>query len=88
MASGWLKLLLLKEEKKWKKDFRVDLVQMKYELEELEGDLKGLSARLNNPKFVASAPEEVVAETRDAQTATLQEADKLRNALARLATAG
>jgi valyl-tRNA synthetase len=69
-------------------DIAAERARLEKTLAKLEGDLKGLSARLNNPKFVASAPEEVVAETRDAQASTVQEADKLRDALARLATAG
>jgi hypothetical protein len=40
------------KEKKWKKDFRVDLVQMKYELEEEEGDLKAKRAKRKNKDMV------------------------------------
>jgi valyl-tRNA synthetase len=46
--------------------------------------MKGLAARLGNPRFVASAPEEVVEETREALTLAEAEAARLRAALARL----
>jgi valyl-tRNA synthetase len=54
-------------------------------LGKLEKDLGGLRGRLNNPKFVASAPEEVVEENREQLAAGEAEAAKLAAALARLA---
>ncbi|MFC2966668.1 valine--tRNA ligase [Acidimangrovimonas pyrenivorans] len=57
-------------------------------LEKLEKDLGGLRGRLNNPKFVASAPEEVVDETRERLEQGEDEAAKLKAALARLAEVG
>jgi valyl-tRNA synthetase len=53
-------------------------------LEKLEKDLGGLRGRLGNPKFVESAPEEVVEETREKLAQGEDEAGKLRAALARL----
>ncbi len=57
-------------------------------LEKLEKDMNGLRGRLNNPKFVASAPEEVVEENRELLAAGEAEGAKLRTALARLADLG
>ena len=48
-------------------------------------ELGGLRGRLNNPKFVASAPEEVVAEAKANLAAREEEEVKLNEALARLA---
>ncbi len=57
-------------------------------LEKLDKDIAGLKGRLSNPKFVASAPEEIVGETRETLAEAEEEAGKLRAALARLAEAG
>ncbi|GHE06385.1 valyl-tRNA synthetase [Defluviimonas sp. 20V17] len=57
-------------------------------LEKLEKDMGGLRGRLNNPKFVASAPDEVVEETRERLAQGDEEAGKLKAALARLAEVG
>jgi len=57
-------------------------------LEKLEKEIGGMTGRLNNPKFVQSAPEEVVAETRANLAARKDEAEKLRDALNRLAEIG
>ena len=54
-------------------------------LAKLEKDLKGLRGRVNNPKFVASAPPEVVEEARELLTEKESEATRLNAALARLA---
>ena len=53
-------------------------------LAKLEKEIGGLSGRLNNPKFVESAPEAVVAETRANLAAREEEAEKLKAALVRL----
>ena len=45
----------------------------------------GLKGRLSNPKFVESAPEDVVEETRELMVLKEAEAVRLRTALARLA---
>ncbi|MCR8722964.1 valine--tRNA ligase [Frigidibacter sp. ROC022] len=57
-------------------------------LAKLEKDLAGLNGRLKNPKFVESAPEDVVEETRELQTQKSEEAGRLKAALARLAELG
>ena len=54
-------------------------------LEKLEKDLGALRGRLNNPRFVASAPEEIVEENREKLALGDDEAGKIRAALARLA---
>ncbi|ARE39307.1 Valyl-tRNA synthetase [Rhodovulum sp. P5] len=51
----------------------------------LQKELGGLEGRLKNPKFVASAPEEVVEETKELAEAKRNEAGKLSAALSRLA---
>ncbi|WP_172331788.1 valine--tRNA ligase [Mangrovicoccus sp. HB161399] len=54
-------------------------------LAKLEKEEKGISGRLKNPNFVASAPEDVVEETRERAAQIAEEAGKLRDALGRLA---
>jgi valyl-tRNA synthetase len=54
-------------------------------LAKLEKDIAGLNGRLGNPRFVASAAEEVVAETREQLADRTDEAARLRAALAQLA---
>ncbi len=70
----------------------IDVAEEKARLEKtlgkLEKEIGGLRGRVNNPKFVASAPEEVVAEARDNLGLREEEAEKLRAALARLAELG
>ncbi|GGE59960.1 valine--tRNA ligase [Actibacterium pelagium] len=67
----------------------IDIAEEKARLEKTLGKLAkeigGLNGRLNNPKFVASAPEEVVEEARANLAARQGEADKLQAALDRLA---
>ncbi len=57
-------------------------------LTKLEKELKGLRGRVNNPNFTASAPPEVVAETRANLALREDEESKLKTALARLAELG
>ncbi|MCB2117241.1 MAG: class I tRNA ligase family protein, partial [Rhodobacteraceae bacterium] len=57
-------------------------------LEKLEKDMGGLRGRLNNPKFIESAPEEIVEETREKLELGEDEAAKLKAALKRLADIG
>jgi valyl-tRNA synthetase len=59
---------------------RLDKVMLK-----LDKEIKGLSGRVNNPKFVASAPPEVVEEARVNMAEREEEATQIRAALARLA---
>ena len=67
----------------------IDVGEEKARLEKTLGklakELGGLRGRLNNPKFVASAPEEVVAEAKANLAAREEEEAKLNEALARLA---
>jgi valyl-tRNA synthetase len=70
----------------------IDVGEEKARLEKtlgkLEKELGGLRGRLNNPKFVASAPDEVVDEARENLALREEEEGKLRAALARLAELG
>ena len=70
----------------------IDVAEEKARLEKSLGklgkELGGLRGRLNNPNFVASAPEEVVAETREALAVKEDEEAKLKAAVARLAELG
>ncbi|WP_171131420.1 valine--tRNA ligase [Ruegeria sp. HKCCA5014] len=67
----------------------IDIGAEKERLEKAKGklakELGGLRGRLDNPKFVASAPEEVVAEAKANLAAREEEEAKLNEALARLA---
>ncbi|NRB05802.1 MAG: valine--tRNA ligase [Rhodobacteraceae bacterium] len=66
----------------------IDIEEEKARLEKTLGklakELGGLRGRLNNPKFVASAPDEVVAETQANLAAREEEDAKLKEALDRL----
>ncbi|WP_071672852.1 valine--tRNA ligase [Nioella nitratireducens] len=70
----------------------IDVDEEKARLEKVLGklakELGGLRGRLNNPKFAASAPEEVVEETRENLAAREEEEAKIKDALARLAEIG
>jgi valyl-tRNA synthetase len=70
----------------------IDVGEEKARLEKtlgkLEKELGGLRGRLKNPKFVESAPEDVVAETRENLALREEEEAKLRAALDRLAELG
>ncbi len=57
-------------------------------LDKLAKEIGGLNGRLNNPAFVASAPEDVVDEARANLEARQDEAAKLQAALSRLAEIG
>jgi valyl-tRNA synthetase len=69
-------------------DIAEEKARLSKSLEKLEKDLNGLRGRLNNPNFVASAPEEVVDETREKLQQGDEEASKFRAALSRLAEVG
>ena len=53
-------------------------------LAKLEKEIGGLRGRLSNPKFVESAPEEIVDETRENLAQREEEEGKIRAALDRL----
>lgn len=54
-------------------------------LGKLAKDIGGLSGRLNNPKFIASAPADVVEENRELLSQKQEEEARIHSALARLA---
>ncbi|OSP56175.1 valine--tRNA ligase [Pseudoruegeria sp. SK021] len=54
-------------------------------LGKLAKDIGGLKGRLNNPKFIASAPDEIVEENRELLSQKQQEEARIHSALARLA---
>jgi len=66
----------------------IDIAEEKARLEKTLGklakELGGLRGRLNNPKFAASAPADVVAETRSNLAAREEEDAKIKQALIRL----
>ena len=70
----------------------IDVAEEKARLEKvlgkLEKELKSLSGRLNNPKFLSSAPEDVVEENRARLTEGEDEATRIKDALSRLAELG
>ena len=65
-------------------DVKAEADRLSKTLEKLEKDIGGLSARLNNPRFVASAAEEVVDEARGQLSEKTDEAARLREVLAKL----
>ncbi len=69
-------------------DVSAEKARLEKSLGKLAKELGGLRGRLNNPKFVASAPDEVVAEAQENLAAREEEEAKLTAALARLAELG
>lgn len=69
-------------------DIAEEKARLSKALEKLGKEIGGLKGRLNNPAFVASAPEEVVEEARSNLEAREDEAAKLDAALKRLAEIG
>jgi valyl-tRNA synthetase len=69
-------------------DIAAETARMEKGLARVEKEAAGLRGRLGHPGFLASAPEEVVAEAREALAAREAEAAQLRTALARLAEIG
>ncbi len=70
------------------KAIKEEKARLQKTLDKLNKELGGLRGRLNNPKFAASAPAEVVAETRNNLTAREEEEATLKDALARLEELG
>ncbi|MBD3677727.1 MAG: valine--tRNA ligase [Rhodobacteraceae bacterium] len=66
-------------------DVAEEKARLSKSLQKLEKELGGLKGRLSNPKFVESAPEDVVEETRELLATKEDEATKLKAALDRLA---
>ncbi|UWR23477.1 valine--tRNA ligase [Sulfitobacter sp. S190] len=69
-------------------DIDAEKARLQKSLDKLGKEIGGLNGRLNNPKFAASAPEDVVAEARANLSARQEEADQLQAALDRLAELG
>ncbi len=69
-------------------DVSAEKARLEKALGKLAKELGGLRGRLNNPKFVTSAPDEVVAEAQENLAAREEEEAKLTAALARLAELG
>jgi valyl-tRNA synthetase len=69
-------------------DIDAEKARLDKALEKLGKELGGLRGRLGNPKFVESAPEEIVEETRAQLAAKEEEAGRLEAARARLAELG
>jgi valyl-tRNA synthetase len=69
-------------------DVTAEKERLSKSLEKLSKEASGLNGRLSNPRFVASAPPEVVEETRDLLAQKQEEQSRLQTALARLAEAG
>ncbi|MEL6119622.1 MAG: valine--tRNA ligase [Pseudomonadota bacterium] len=65
-------------------DVKEEKARLEKTLGKLEKELGGLRGRLNNPKFVASAPEEVVEEARGNLALREEEEAKLRAAFSQL----
>jgi valyl-tRNA synthetase len=69
-------------------DVGAEKERLEKSLQKLGKEIGGLKGRLNNPKFVESAPDDVVEETRGNLAAREDEAAKLQEALNRLAELG
>ena len=69
-------------------DIAEEKARLSKTMDKLAKEIGGLKGRLNNPAFVASAPEEVVIEARANLEAREDEAAKLQAALKRLAELG
>ncbi|MDJ1007901.1 MAG: valine--tRNA ligase [Paracoccaceae bacterium] len=66
-------------------DVAAERARLEKTLGKLDKEMGGLKGRLSNPKFIESAPGDVVEETRDLVTQKEAEAARLQAALARLA---
>ena len=66
-------------------DVGAEKARLEKSLQKLSKELGGLRGRLGNPKFIDSAPEDVVEETRILAAEKEAEEVRLRTALARLA---
>ncbi len=66
-------------------DIAEEKARLEKTLEKLSKEIGGLRGRLNNPKFVESAPDDVVEDTREQLAQKEDEAAKLKAAVDRLA---
>jgi valyl-tRNA synthetase len=69
-------------------DIEEEKARLQKSVDKLAKELGGLRGRLNNPKFVQSAPEDVVEETRANLALREDEEAKLKEALSRLTELG
>ncbi|MEH6740269.1 MAG: class I tRNA ligase family protein, partial [Sulfitobacter sp.] len=69
-------------------DIDEEKARLQKSLDKLAKEMGGLKGRLNNPKFAASAPPEVVAEAQANLAARQEETDQLQAAMDRLAEIG
>ncbi len=65
-------------------DFATETARLKKELEKIEKESAAIAGRLGNPGFVAKAPEDVLAETRERKTELDVQRTKTAEALKRL----
>ena len=65
-------------------DFATETARLKKELEKIEKESAAIAGRLGNPGFVAKAPEDVLAETRERKTELDVQRTKTGEALKRL----
>uniref|UniRef100_UPI004048A97E valine--tRNA ligase n=1 Tax=Yoonia sp. TaxID=2212373 RepID=UPI004048A97E len=69
-------------------DVAAEISRLEKSVTKLDKELGGLRGRLNNPKFVESAPEEVIIEARENLALRQEEEAQLKAAIARLAELG
>ena len=69
-------------------DIAEEKARLQKSLDKLAKEIGGLNGRLNNPKFAASAPPEVVAEAQENLAARQSEASQLQAAMDRLSEIG
>jgi valyl-tRNA synthetase len=69
-------------------DIAAEHARLGKELDKTAKDMAAISGRLNNPGFVAKAPEEVIEEARERQATLLARKAKIEEALARLRRSG
>ncbi|OIQ32338.1 MAG: valine--tRNA ligase [Alphaproteobacteria bacterium MedPE-SWcel] len=69
-------------------DIEAEKTRLEKTLGKLAKELGGLRGRLNNPKFIASAPDEVVEEARENLNAREEEEQRIKEALGRLSEIG
>ena len=69
-------------------DVQAEIDRLEKTLQKLGKELGGLRGRLNNPKFIESAPEEVVTEARENLALRENEETQIKAAIARLRELG
>jgi valyl-tRNA synthetase len=69
-------------------DISEEIARLQKSIDKLAKEIGGLKGRVNNPKFAASAPPEVVEEARQNLALRTEEDSKLKEALARLEEIG